>query len=663
MGTAPPDAGPNHCTAGAAGNLQSCGNVLGLNKMMTEPNYKNAKILRASDYGDIKAGCIPLIGQGGAADYNIFDSSSNYFLVSCTGGNTRIKWFNPSTMQIVTTVDPQGYVRTRAGAVFNLGTSQIKGAFTTPGAFFVWSGTQVNRYVIASGMVNASATTVADFSYAIPCWSASSSTCGDWVQGTYNRGANIVPLRNNPAPHHVFQLINTSSCSTGTTYPGFKAAFAPQSQAYQQVVIKDGTCQWADMGAPPSLGGRVAWVAGSATDHADKVFNAALSDNKGQDLAGACFGVDYDSAENKYYHLNTCTGNVYNTACAGGRGYACSGGTLKQTYIGNVYSDNKFASGAQNAIDMHNYWLSQSGQWVDISFNHCALVDTSGNKVLCPYTKPNTYLWFMGGTKMYDTKSWLGTGTTGHDFPGFNVYTYRNQSMFEPANYLGKNISSGQIANYWDMSRGSCTPSPCWAKHKSGKMAATFSWDQHGSQVTNAGSDAVPICMESYGVSRGANGESTWPAQYPWLGELVCFATDGSNNVARQAYLYNTQTSTYFNLNFNIGSYSSDGAWWAFSSDWWCTLGNMTGEKTSVCGLPYQENHAYSAGEYLGPVQMYGGVPGRIYRVTTAGTSGGPVPPAKWCKAAGCTVTSGTAVFTYVGQQSAQPAIFIVKLQ
>jgi hypothetical protein len=186
-------------------------------------------------------------------------------------------------------------------------------------------------------------------------------------------------------------------------------------------------------------------------------------------------------------------------------------------------------------------------------------------------------------------------------------------------------------------------------------------FDQHPSWVANTGSDTSPVCTF---VRPGTEtGSGAWPPQYPWLGEIDCFATDGSNGIWREAYAYNTIANPNFSVWADIMNWSSDGNWVAFNSDWFCTLGSTSGAPTNLCGLPFQASHNYAtAGEMVAPNnQATKGPPGYVYQVTMTGTSGSTYPA--WCTTVGCTLTSGTVTFENVGPYNAQTGMFLVKLQ
>lgn len=752
LGVLPPNAGcqtlpcstPHPCAANSSSapmNLQNCGNLYGINQIITQANYANAKIVRVSDYQDltIAGGCPGGAGIGGSANWNVFTSDSSYFAFGCFTGGVRIKWFNPATEQLNTSVNAAGFVVTSTGAIWSSSSAMLRASYIHPNTFYNIAFPQVVQLTISNGVMNSATTTVADLSLAVPCWNAIIH-CGDWpgAARVVQPGANIVPLQHNSSPAHSFELINSASCTTGASYPNFlPATVYPVSMATPpftggtaggrqslQFWLQDGTCRWADMWIPPTTS--IPWSAGFTTNVTDSTFTVAISNHQGQDSAGACFLVQYNATLNRYSHLNTCTGQVYNTT-AGVR-----------TYVGNVYDANTFPSGRENRIVMHGNTGFQNGVWVAVSSNFCALVSMTGDwTTYCPMgvatqggagpgwgSKPQPYYWQVGTSKLLGGFDWYGTGTPGHDNNGFNMVVFDNNVpylQYGPSDPRGPNKFEGKVLTpapilskvpeyrYYDMSLQACTPV---GAHPStliapspaaGQLTACFTpqistagvpngvdqlavnYDSHMSWVTNHGGDNEPMCQGTYGASGGAT-NFLWPPTFPWLGEVVCIftnvtstsipnATMGANEKppVREAFYYNSQTSVNFVPQFNVGSLSSDGGWWIFSSDWYCTLGTKTGGTSNVCGLPYQASHTYAtAGELMGPIQLYSGVPGRIYKVITPGTTDATIQPAAfWCNTPatasiatpGCQITEGTAVFAYVGQANALDSMFIVKLQ
>jgi hypothetical protein len=150
---------------------------------------------------------------------------------------------------------------------------------------------------------------------------------------------------------------------------------------------------------------------------------------------------------------------------------------------------------------------------------------------------------------------------------------------------------------------------------------------------------------------------------------VVCYSTDTTKpqHLAREAFTFNPQTSDDFNVYAEIGSYSSSGAWWAFNSDWWCTLGNRnSGTSTGMaCGLQFQPNAPYSAGDMVSCTSFGAACQGRVFVAANSGISGatGPSCSGSMASATCPTMTSGTVTFNYVSMMNALMSVFIVKLE
>lgn len=777
MSSVPPDAGVNHCTAGADGHLQACGNVYGLNTIISDPAFgPNVRIIRLTDP---TSSCgfnnqlqqYSMANISGSAQSNNFDSSSNYIVISCRG--TRILWFDPVTMQLRTSpANPAGYVSNQLGYQWGIPSGcTLKTAYALQGTFICFAGGSVTLYHATNGVMdgnwncpagNPSASTatqnctqqapitapLTDLSYAVPCWnpgvlSLQSPDCGDWLANhTYPQGTNIFPSQSNDTGYcpqtdtgitpgtgtcrHSFQLVNAGSCTTGAVQPDWNSfnfgwlnpnySGGAANQRKQYLVYTDGNCQWADMSVPVGYtGGRIAWNAGWSSDLADDVFHfAANNDTGGQDGRGACYVMTYSRLHNTFSHLNTCTGNVYNTACVGGTGYQCTGGSLSRTYAGNIYLDRAASfrpCGSYctvtptlprlSGINMHAANMLKNGFWSDLGFNNCSLADAvTKAPVLCVRTNANPtnygaaaneYLWKAGSNQMVDTWTWAGNGTIGHGTPGYNQFVFKNGTATDPNMWNYRPVD--MITTGWNPltppnpstinlslppSSGDCSPNSCWVNNQS-----TIVFDQHISNVAVDQTDRTPFCGTPY----GSMGIGQWPQIFPWMGEVVCWALDGSNRVTRHGYGWNTTTMTDFNPAFWIGQYATDGNWFILPSDWWCTLGNkVDNSNTSNCGLPYQASHNYAtvgerispwwnATNYsLGPPPSVAAATGQVYQVTTAGVTnastpstcgatGAAAPPACFCLTVGCTVTLGTATFTNVGTNNQRFDLFLYKLQ
>jgi hypothetical protein len=215
-------------------------------------------------------------------------------------------------------------------------------------------------------------------------------------------------------------------------------------------------------------------------------------------------------------------------------------------------------------------------------------------------------------------------------------------------------------------------------------------YDSHLSWAYNPGdTDTSPVCGTVYNDSSNIGTKGYPLIGAPWQGEEVCISSSPTwanvsppnpNPAQRQwrfTHTFNTMTSSDFSTQFGISQLSADGRYLAFSSDWDCTLGDTSGNPTSLCGLPWQSNFAYSVGTLINPIGALNGT-GAIYdvfKITTvptgqkSGTSfpGYQTPNDAWAHCTGnvgCQVTdSNGLVYTDQGKGNAKGEVFIVELR
>jgi hypothetical protein len=530
---------------------------------------------------------------------------------------------------------------------------------------------------------------------------------------------------------------------------GYNSYAGPQNTniAFPQWVLNDNNCQWADNWVSPPDGGSVRGSGGVATDFADNVLQSGMTINGGQDSAGNCYLITYNIAQKTYSFISTCTGMVYNTVCNGGSDYQCTGGTWTRTYVGNAYlNTGHFQMGTTMASvpiginldgsNIHNAYLGKSGQWTQPTIKYCATATTigAGN---CGYGANNQQtFWYIGTSQMIDSQTAFGTGSPGHANPGVNTFQYSTLNQNDLNSYQGRimypfswfncrsifgannTVNNGYIPNnrppqcpgFGDASGSApgpptptnpvvcqtnntctapinCVPNGCFkATNPPANLVPSklVSWDQHISWVMGNQADTAPFCLTNYSTGSELG---PWPPIYPWLGEVLCFATDGSRKIYRQGNQYNAHAGLWFAMNVAIGSGSSSGKFWVQVVDWWCTLGgynwwgtgswngagpsgnnlnlSTTATQQTLCGQPYQPNKNYPLGEYfgVGPSTV---VSNRIFKVTTPGLSTpAALPAATWnaCAAVGCQITLGSMVATRIGTSNTEGAIILWKLQ
>jgi hypothetical protein len=198
-------------------------------------------------------------------------------------------------------------------------------------------------------------------------------------------------------------------------------------------------------------------------------------------------------------------------------------------------------------------------------------------------------------------------------------------------------------------------------------------YDSHMAGAFNpGGADVSPVCGSMYNVATLAP-----PPVAPWQGEVICIPLSptwangampvGQNAPWRFTHEFNTGGNSFFDVQFAISQMSTDGLFLAFTSDWNCTLGSVSGGPTSLCGAPWVGGTVYSVGQNINPFSSTGGAGTNygVYQVTTGGTAAATRPSWFSCTAgtAGNTVTDANGVvYTCQGPGNGRGDVFIVKL-
>jgi len=200
--------------------------------------------------------------------------------------------------------------------------------YANAGVIDLLQGYKIQEYTI-TGALAGSPTTVADFSYAVPCWR---NSCPDWTGGgTWAAGTVLLPLTNNPSAD-AFQLMNlgTLPCTKGSTYPNFASA--------TNTIIVDGGCSFLNAG-PVNIGatGFITHVYPGTVANTGQQWAAGLANYQGDGGQGSMHVAAYNAATLTYVYHNSATGSVFTNVCSGGTGPACTGGTFSnptfQSYI------------------------------------------------------------------------------------------------------------------------------------------------------------------------------------------------------------------------------------------------------------------------------------------------------------------------------------------
>lgn len=196
---------------------------------------------------------------------------------------------------------------------------------------------------------------------------------------------------------------------------------------------------------------------------------------------------------------------------------------------------------------VHNSRISKDGNWVKIGFQNCI-----SNCVV----SPQVYFWQIGTNNV--TPCDISSTCLGHTALG---YTHLVNSPTTP-NQQTQLIRP--LSNINDQTR-------LWTEGPPRHIP----WDNHQSWENANPEDSYPYLSAS---DTGA------PIAYAWDNEIDGFSTNGSGKVYRFAHTFGTGQSAFFAARSTVGSVSSDGKFFAWSSDWQGTLGSTSGGKTCSLG-------------------------------------------------------------------------------
>ncbi len=252
---------------------------------------------------------------------------------------------------------------------------------------------------------------------------------------------------------------------------------------------------------------------------------------------------------------NSSTGNIY--VITWNRTNGCSvwntsAGTISGSYgsTGNTGISDKFW--------IHNGRISKDGNWMRVDIGQC----TAGS-CESPATdqENNLYLWKVGTLTVNIIRFSSGVATGGHQAMGYTHLV--NQAVVnssDPDTEMAIRPYS-DISSVTDLLTGSysnCTGSPC---------------SNHSSWANDLPGDATPVFATNC-IGQFAPLEA-------WDNEIIAYATDGSGDVHRFSHLYSSCNGSGFSANDAIGSVSQSGNWFAWSSDWDGTLGNIDSSSSS----------------------------------------------------------------------------------
>ncbi len=203
--------------------------------------------------------------------------------------------------------------------------------------------------------------------------------------------------------------------------------------------------------------------------------------------------------------------------------------------------------GINDRYYIHNARLSKDGNWVKIGFQSCIANCTANIQ---------NYFWQISGTTVETCAT--SDNCLGHTALG---YTHLINSPTTPSQQTQLIRPLNNMANQtqlWTVGPSSFAP-----------------WDNHQSWENVNSSDNVPVFSSGTGAGTilGA-----------WDDEIDAFSTDGSGLTYRFAHTFTTDQSQFFSAANAIGSVSSDGKFFAWSSDWMGNLGSTSGASSCTIG-------------------------------------------------------------------------------
>ena len=494
-----------------------------------------------------------------------------------------------------------------------------------------------------------------------PTWSTSGS-CVFSSNGQISEGVgggSTVKWRNlGGPPVFTFQLVSaggTSGASTpfgSITHPDLLATYSDNGLTWENVGPKV-PAEWTSFAGISSNSNRFCSAFSSNTyGNAARGYN---TDNGGQG-SGLYVGC-YDFSINTFVLLNTATGFQSTVTCAGGTGSNCAGGTATMTPAGSVtaitgacpFPIHNLKGGSTLAYTVITWQGTFSGS--------CSAQNMFSWQPFATFNSTTTLQLFDGVSNHWTIGNRHVVNVGDASVVGGTSGTY--DVLFDAANPSVGNVTTWQIS-----SCGGPNP-PC---------DFGLFYDSHMAYWHNAMDDDLgPICGTVYNVATLAP-----PPLYPWQGEEVCVTTTpswvsgvgpiGNWTAWRFAHNFNTGGNPDFDVQFAISQLSTDGNFLAFSSDWNCTLGTISGTTSPLyCGPPWVGGTAYTTGQMVNPFSSTGGSGTNygVYQITTPGTSASTTPSWFVCNSgtAGSTVTDlNGVVYTCLGAGNGKGEVFIVNL-
>ena len=470
-----------------------------------------------------------------------------------------------------------------------------------------------------------------------------------------------------------YQLISAGGTSSTPGPPAFMPANGHPDMG---TTVTDGPLTWTNTGPLNPQN----WSSFAGVSKDSKRVCAAYSSNSygtaargyANDMANQDTGIYvecYDSTSNTFVLLNTLTGIQSQVTCAGASDYACTGGTRSMSMQGTTPLNVITSCG----LALHN---AKGGSTLDVvvfgfapgrTFGSCSF--NSGAPF---YWKPFAAYGSSSTLRVINTVSnhfavgkekYVNWGATGMNF-GWDSGAY--------------NIIFDSTTDFSGIGKSSWQVSPCDANWAIGSILPSCTYpeviDAHPAFLHGAADDDTgPTCSTVFGTTLSPYSLA------PYQNEVVCASsspmwTPGVDAIGAAAktwrftHTFNGGGNPFFDVQFAIGQLSQDGKFYAFSSDWMCSLGDTSGNSTNICGYPWVPGHSYSVGDRVNPMgsSTGSGTNYGVYEVTVGGIAAASKPTWIGCTSGnvGTTVTDANGlVYSCLGPNNAKGEVFVVGLR
>lgn len=373
----------------------------------------------------------------------------------------------------------------------------------------------------------------------------------------------------------------------------------------------------------PTWSGELGVVAG------DTLFGGAFSSanyhfGNGGSGQGTGYYVVVWSPTKGCWSYNTSTGAMQaDIGWSGAIGLTCAGMQCTGT------AQLPGGAGASPTYTIHQGKLAPNGSVAEIQFT----TQIGGPTLLAD----DPLTWVIGTNIVYQSET---NHSSGHFCSGNQgLFNYPNSPLWQ-FDYRTQSSSGSGAATVVNT-----LPSP----------APTISDDVHCSASMQNANDTGVFGWTPTTAPLASQGFGELPLDQPftaWVGELDLSSNSGTGVTFREAYLYNSNQSVYFNSTEAICSFSRDGIWEICPSDGYQAIRNVAANATSCIGNGpvWLASKAYPANYIINPHSATN--PGNFSYQTAASCTAGLTEPGTWNQTVAGTQSDGTCNWVNINEPS-----------